>query len=255
MHIMTPLFPIDVEICVEADDLRSVERSVRAAGLGGAARIELCAAMRLQGTTPAPEMIAAARSAFGKRPGLMAMIRPRGGDFTCSAFEIDTMLRQIDAAGRGGADGVVLGVLEEDGIAVESLRKLLGAARERDLAVTFHRAFDAVAEPERALDLLMELGVDRVLTSGLPWGDPGSAVDGVERLRRTMLRTGSAIEVVIGGGIAPGNVGNILGRLPLKTGRVSVHAYSSVLRDGLVDADTVRELVRAASAIADVSRP
>lgn len=239
---------VNVEICVEARDLRSTGRSVGAALRGGAATVELCAEMHLHGTTPAPEMIGAARIALGEHGGLMAMIRTRGGDFVYSASEIDTMLRQIPVARRAGADGVVVGVLSDGEIDVENLRRLIDAARGHELAVTFHRAFDAVADSARALDHLIALGVDRVLTSGVPWGGHGSAVDGIERLGKLIQQAGSSIEVVIGGGISAGCVGAVLKRLPAHPGPLSVHAYSSVLRSGLTDEEAVRELVRAVAA-------
>jgi len=247
---------IPVEICIEASEPAAVAQAVGAAYHGGATTIELCAAMDLDGLTPSPDCLAAARQAFGQRPGLMAMIRPRAGDFNYTPDEQALMAAQIDAAAKGGADGVVFGVLRAaDGqIDAAANRMLLAAARERGLKATFHRAFDATPDPDAALDTLLELGFDRVLTSGLPWGQPGTTLDGATRLARTILRAGDRIEVVVGGGISPVNVGTLLARLPLHTGRVSLHAYSGARIGGRTAVEAVRALVAAAGAEAPRSR-
>ncbi len=239
---------IPVEICIEASKPAAVVQAVGAAYHGGATTIELCAAMDLDGMTPSPDCLAAARQAFGQRPGLMAMIRPRAGDFSYTPDELTLMAAQIDAAARGGADGVVFGVLSAADGRIDSAanRRLLAAARERGLQATFHRAFDATPDTDAALDTLIELGFDRVLTSGLPWGRPGTALDGAARLTQTILRAGDRIEVVVGGGISPANVGPLLARLPLHAGRVSVHAYSGAKIGGRTAIEAVRALVAAA---------
>ncbi len=240
---------IPVEICIEASEPAAAAQAAGAAALGGAATIELCGAMHLDGLTPSPDCLAAARQAFGQRPGLMVMIRPRAGDFRYSPAELALMLEQIDVAATGGADGAVFGVLRAtDGrIDLIANRRLLVATRERGLKATMHRAFDATPDPDAALDALIELGFDRVLTGGLPWGQPGTAPDGVARLARTILRAGDRIEVVVGGGINPANVGPLLARLPLHAGRVSVHSYSGAQFGGRTTVEAVRELVAAAN--------
>lgn len=239
---------IPVEICIEASEPAAVTQATGAAYHGGAATVELCAAMNLDGLTPSPDCLAAARQAFGQRPGLMAMIRPRAGGFGYTPDELALMATQIDAAARDGADGVVFGVLRAADQRIDSAanRRLLAAARERGLKATFHRAFDATPDTDAALDTLIELGFDRVLTSGLPWGLPGTALDGAARLARTILRAGDRIEVVVSGGISPANVGPLLARLPLHAGRVSIHAYSGAQIDGRTAAEAVRALVAAA---------
>jgi copper homeostasis protein len=159
------------------------------------------------------------------------------------------MLDQIDAAAAAGADGVVFGALHgpDNRIDCAASRRLLAAARRHGLKTTMHRAFDATPDPDAALDALLDLGVDRVLTSGLPWGRRGSALDGVERLACTIERAAGRIEVVLGGGVNPANVGPLLARLPLHLGRVSVHAYSGAQIGGQTTVDAVRLLVNAAT--------
>lgn len=240
---------IPVEICIDASDAAAVERSVSAAYDGGAATIELCADMHLDGLTPSVDCLVAARRAFRQRPGLMAMIRPRAGDFCYSPAELALMLDQIAMAAGAGADGVVFGVLQapDHCIDLAASQRLLAAARRHALKTTMHRAFDATPDPNATLDTLLDLGVDRVLTSGVPWGQRGSALDGVERLARTIQRAQGCIEVVLGGGVNPANVGPLLARLPLDAGRVSVHAYSGAQVNGQTTVETVRSLVEAAT--------
>src|SRR5579871_2601145 len=145
------------EICVDSI------AGVKAAYEAGADRVELCANLLEGGTTPSLGAIRRARAVKGLR--LHVMIRPRGGDFLYSDDEVDEMEADIAAAKAEGADGVVFGLLKADGhIDVARTAKLIAAARP--MAVTFHRAFDLAADPRVAMDALVELGVERLLTSG-----------------------------------------------------------------------------------------
>ena len=134
---------ITVEICINTDAVQSVSASVAAAAAGGAATLELCAAMDVDGLTPSPAAVRAARRAF-PAPGVMVMIRPRSGDFVFSQEKVNMMLRQIDEAADAGADGVVVGVLRPDDHTVDeaALARLVAAAQRHGLITTFHRAFD-----------------------------------------------------------------------------------------------------------------
>jgi copper homeostasis protein len=250
---------IPVEICIDASNAAAVKRAVSAAYEGGAATIELCANMHLDGLTPSVDCLAAARRAFRQRPGLMAMIRPRAGDFCYSSAELALMLEQIDTAAAAGADGVVFGVLQTGAqcIDLEASRRLLAATQGHGLTTTMHRAFDATPDPDATLDALIELGVDRVLTSGLPWGTKGTALDGAPRLAATIQRAQERIGIVLASGISPANVGPLLAQLPLHAGRVAVHAYSGAQIRGQTTVEAVRELVVAVQraspgALADV---
>ena len=146
-----------IEVCVD-----SVESAV-AAEAGAADRVELCANLLEGGTTPSLGMIelAAERLAIP----LHVIIRPRGGDFCYSSLELDVMRRDILRARAAGAAGLVFGVLTTGGhIDVDRTRELIALARP--LSVTFHRAFDMARDPYASLEQLVELGVDRLLTSG-----------------------------------------------------------------------------------------
>ena len=145
------------EICVD-----SIE-GVAAAKAAGAQRVELCADLLEGGITPSRGMIRRARTIAGIR--LHVIIRPRGGDFLFDDDEFAVMEADIDTARAEGADGVVIGLLTADAtIDAERTRRLI--ERARPLAVTFHRAFDMTDDPFAALETLIQLGIDRVLTSG-----------------------------------------------------------------------------------------
>src|SRR5579864_3335422 len=149
--------PMICEICVDSI------AGVRAAKAAGAQRVELCADLLEGGITPSCGTIREAR----KVPdiGLNVMIRPRGGDFLFDDDELATMREDIETAKAERADGVVIGLLTAAGeIDAARTRELVALARP--LSVTFHRAFDVAADPFRAIETLIGLGVDCVLTSG-----------------------------------------------------------------------------------------
>ena len=154
---------IHVEVCINADDGPRLTDNARAAQVGGAATIELCAAMHLDGTTPAAEQVQAARRAF-ERSGLMVMIRPRGGDFVYNQSEVAIMLSQIADAARTGADGVVFGALRagDNTLDPDVMLRLLDQAKRHGLQASVHRALDATPDPLESLLWVREAGFDRV---------------------------------------------------------------------------------------------
>lgn len=235
---------IPVEICIHSKDDAYVSRSVCSAWEGGAERIELCSHMEQDGLTPSAGHIELARDAFKDRPGLLSMIRPRGGDFFYRRDDIVLMEQQIKMAARAGADGIVVGVLDEQSSVHKAYsERLVNMAREHELSVSFHRAFDATPDWQYALDTLLELGIDRVLTSGMPWGSAGTALDGVTRLVQMGAFAGGAIEIVAGGGVSLDNAPAII--TALAAVRCSLHAYSSMLSNGEVCPQKVRKLASA----------
>ncbi|GAA1876464.1 copper homeostasis protein CutC [Myceligenerans crystallogenes] len=172
----------------------------------GARRVELCSALgACGGLTPSAALVEAAIDAAAVVPEaagaplleVHVLIRPRAGGFVHSRDERDLMARETVLAVDAGADGVVVGALRKDGtVDDDAVRALVAAAA--DAEVTFHRAFDVVPDPLAALDLLAELGVTRVLTSG----GAARAADGAARLAE--LATHSAdvgIEIMAGGGV------------------------------------------------------
>ena len=185
------------EICVDS------VAGVRAAKAAGAARVELCASLLEGGITPSRGMIRQARNVAGIK--LHVIIRPRGGDFLFDDDEFAAMEADIETAKAEGADGVVIGQLAADGrIDVARTRDLM--ARARPLAVTFHRAFDMTPDPLEALETLVELGVDRVLTSG----QAASVLEGLPLIRELVEKAGQRIIVMPGGGITARNAERIV---------------------------------------------
>jgi copper homeostasis protein len=186
-----------IEVCVDS------LAGVRAARAVGAARVELCANLLEGGITPSLGMIRQARQIGGI--GMMVMIRPRGGDFLFDDDEFATMEADIDAAKAERADGVVIGLLTADGL-VDAARTGELVARARPLSVTFHRAFDMTPDPMAALETLIGLGVDRVLTSG----QDVSVLEGLPMIVDLIRHAGDRIVIMPGGGITHRNVERIV---------------------------------------------
>ncbi len=185
------------EVCVDS------VAGVRAARAAGADRVELCGDLLEGGTTPSCGMIRQARTITGI--GLHVMIRPRGGDFLFDDDELATMEADIGAAKAEGADGVVIGLLRADG-AVDATRTRGLIGRARPMSVTFHRAFDMTADPFAALETLVSLGVERVLTSG----QEATVLEGLPLIAELVRRAGGRIVVMPGGGITARNAERIV---------------------------------------------
>jgi copper homeostasis protein len=192
-----------------------------AAAQGGAHRLELCTDLAHGGTTPTVQLLRSARSRLAIP--IFVLVRPRAGDFVYTAAEHQTMLEQIHLAKAAGADGIVTGDLNED-----HTRDLIAAARP--LPVTFHRAFDVVPDLSEALERLIHLGVERVLTSG---GAP-TASEGTAQIRRLVTHAKERIGILPGGGIDADNVA----RLVQHTGVREVHF-------SVKDSDKIRNVARA----------
>lgn len=186
-----------LEVCVDS------VTSALAAQAGGAHRVELCDNLLEGGTTPSAGAIEIARKHL--KIGLNVIIRPRGGDFCYSDLEFECMCRDVEIARGLGADGVVIGILKPSGtIDKKRTKTLLDLARP--MTVTFHRAFDMTRNPLRALDTLIELGIDRVLTSG----QQESVIAGLELITALIERAGDRIIVMPGGGLDEQNLARVL---------------------------------------------
>jgi len=196
------------ESCVD-----SVEAAV-ASERGGAGRIELCASLDVAGLTPPVELVRASTAAVAIP--VRVMVRPRAGDFVYDRSAVDSMVRSVGQIAAAGASGIVTGALRRDAtVDVDAMRRLLDAARP--LPVTFHRAIDATRDLDEALDALIELGVDRVLTSG---GAP-TALEGADAIARLVARAKGSITIIAGGSVRANNVAEIVRR----TGVREVHAW------------------------------
>jgi copper homeostasis protein len=179
--------------------------SARAAEAGGAGRLELCDNLAEGGTTPSAGVIAVCRERVGIP--LFVLIRARGGDFLYSDADADAMVRDVGVARELGADGVVIGGLRADGsLDLELTRRLLEAARP--MAATFHRAFDVCREPDAALEQLIGLGVERVLTSG----QAATAIEGAATITRLVRQSAGRITILAGGGVNEDNAAMLTAR-------------------------------------------
>lgn len=188
---------ISVEAAVESldDALAAVE--------GGADRLELCADLGVGGLTPAPALVSSVLERVDVP--VFVMIRPRGGSFVYSPAELDLMQRDIESMRELGVDGIVVGVLDARG-AVDSRRMAPLVAATSGLPVTFHRAFDRARDLGDALESLIDLRIERVLTSG---GAP-DALAGADVLSDLVAQAGDALVVMAGGGIREHNVREIV---------------------------------------------
>lgn len=185
-----------IEICVDSPE------SAFAAERGGADRVELCDNLLEGGTTPSAGAIKLARKV---KIGLQVMIRPRGGDFLYSDTELEVMREDIRTAKALGADGAVFGCLTATGEIDRSRTRELSELA-RPLNVTFHRAFDMCRDPQKALEELIEIGLDRVLTSG----QEASCLEGLELIAALQKQARGRLIVMPGGGITPRNVKRIV---------------------------------------------
>jgi copper homeostasis protein len=195
------------ESCIDAT--AAAEASAR----GGAGRVELCARLDVGGTTPAAALIE--RCVAAVAIPVFVMIRPRGGDFAYDAGEIAAMAASIAVARAAGAHGLVFGALRPDAtIDREVMQRLID--RARPLPVTCHKAIDATRDPIEALDALLALGVDRVLTSG----GADTAAAGAATIARMVARAGDAMVIMAGGGVRADNVRALVQRTEVR----EVHA-------------------------------
>lgn len=247
-----------LEVC--CGNLDSVHAAVR----GGAPRIELCRALELDGLTPAWEDLRTARSLY---PSLVihVLIRPRPGDFCYSPAEVAQMASEVETALSLGADGIVIGGLTPEGdVDVPAMETLLQTISDWTLArslagnachaanehhfieskptvvpVTFHRAFDVCRKPFEALEDIISLGCNRILTSG----QAPSADEGAERIRQLRVRAQGRLVLLPGGGVTPANAHRIL----QLSGCDEIHASASVTENGrkVTSADTVAKILQA----------
>ena len=191
-----------IEACVDS------YASCRAAWLGGADRLELCAHLVIGGTTPSTALF---RQVQRNIPVKMnVLIRPRFGDFLYSKEEQEQMCEEIRMYRELGANGVVIGALTPDGdLDIQSMRRMMDCAGGMD--VTLHRAFDMSRDPMRTLEDAIQLGCKTILTSG----QQKDALTGVELLRELYDRANGRIDIMAGCGVKKWNIREIHDRAGL----------------------------------------
>ena len=186
-----------VEICANGVE------SCLAAQEGGADRVELCAGIPEGGTTPSYGEIKVARRVL-TTTRLHVIIRPRGGDFLYTDLEVERMAEDIAMCHQLGVDGVVFGCLNADGtFDLEKNHYLIECSR--GMSVTCHRAFDRAVNPEQALEDVIALGFDRILTSG----QQPKAEQGIDLLAKLNRQADGRIILMAGSGVTEQNIRRI----------------------------------------------
>jgi len=203
-----------IEVCAN-----SVESAI-AAEKGGAFRVELCDNLYEGGTTPSPAAIELARKYLNIK--LNVIIRPRGGDFLYTDLEFEIMKRDIEYAKELGADGIVFGILTVEGeVDIQRSKEIVELARP--LSVTFHRAFDVTEDPIKALDDIIGLNIDRLLTSG----QKNDVSDGLEFIAELVKRAADKIIIMPGAGIFVHNIAEIIKKTGAREFHLTGHSQKS----------------------------
>ena len=205
--------PVLVEVCA------GCLSDVIVAHQCGANRIELNQALPLGGLTPSLGLLQAALEQTDLP--IIVMIRPRESGFCYSDQEFDTLRRDIDILVTAGAAGIAIGLLQENGqVDVDRCRQIRQQIGKHELV--FHRAFDFISDSKSALSTMVELGVDRVMTSG----QANSALEGIDQIAQTVAAAAGRIEVLPAAGI---NSRNVLG-LVEATSVNQVHGSFSAIK-------------------------
>jgi copper homeostasis protein len=198
-----------LEVCVDTVDLLDICATPMVD------RIELCSALSAGGLTPSLGLM---RCAYSVREKTHAMIRPRAGDFVYGARDIDAMHADINAAKDAGLAGIVIGAAtRERDLDVVVLRDLIGCAG--DLCITLHRVIDTLIDPLVAIDIAVDLGINRILSSGMET----AAAQGADFLAQMKQHAGDRIEIMVGAGVTAQNLTD----LASKTGIHDFHSSGS----------------------------
>ncbi|TSD67133.1 copper homeostasis protein CutC [Inquilinus sp. KBS0705] len=208
---------IQLEVCAN-----SVTSAI-AAQEGGAIRVELCENLNEGGTTPSYGQLLLARKHLHIK--LYVLIRPRRGDFLYSDMEFEIMKADIRNCIEAGCDGVVIGMLNPDGtIDKARCHELVRMARQWGLGVTFHRAFDMCVDVYQALEDIIDIGCERILTSG----GKSTAIEGANIISRLVEKAGGRISIMPGSGVSENNVADLVHF----TGVKEVHSSARIKVEG-----------------------
>lgn len=200
---------ITLEVCID-----TVEGAIIAANCG-VPRIEVCSALSIGGLTPSAGLMQTCASLNVQN---YAMIRPRVGGFVYTTAEIDMMCADIAVAKDCGMDGVVFGAINTDNtLDIAALKTLVNAAGS--MGITLHRAFDLTPDAMVALEQAVDLGFERILTSG----HKRTALEGIDLLSDLVARANGRISIMPGSGVQSENVADLIAR----TGAQEVHSSCS----------------------------
>ncbi len=194
--------------------------------LGGAKRVELNSALHLGGLTPSVGALRLTKQHTDLK--VITMVRPRGAGFCYNKEDFEAMVLDTQLMMENGADGIAFGCLDEKGnIHVEQTKTIIDIIKKAGGEVVFHRAFDCTSDPFKAMDLLIELGVDRVLTSGLK----PKAMQGKDLIKELQQTYGDRIELLAGSGMNAGNAKEMMEY-------AGIHQVHSSCKDWLADPTT-----------------
>jgi len=200
---------ISLEVCANSIN------SALAAQEGGAIRVELCGNLSAGGTTPSPGQITVARKLLNIQ--LYVLIRPRASDFLYNDIEFETMLADVKYCIDAGCDGIATGILKADGsVDKERCTQLVKLAKKAGLGVTFHRAFDMCANMFQAMEDIIDIGFERILTSG----GRSTAMEGSRTINELVKKAAGRITIMAGSGITEINVADLI----LFTGVNEIHS-------------------------------
>lgn len=220
---------MNIEICCN-----SIQSAANAKA-AGATRIELCQDLENGGTTPSYATIR--KCVQDLQLDVFVLIRPRSGDFCYNDLEIETMAEDVRVCKELGVAGIVVGFLNEDGtIDTAVTRRFVELAAP--VPVTFHRAFDECADWHVALEEVISCGCARILTSGCK----PTAIEGKESLREIIRQAGDRITILVGSGVRPDNVRELIDY----TGAQEVHGsckHTSSKGCNETNPEQVRELI------------
>lgn len=193
---------------------------------GGAKRVELNSALHLGGLTPSVGALRLTKQHTNVK--VITMVRPRGAGFCYNEEDFAAMVLDTQLMLENGADGIAFGCLDEKGnIQIEQTKIIIDLIKKAGKEVVFHRAYDCTSDPYQAMETLISLGVDRVLTSGLQ----PKAMQGKDLIKELQQRYGDQIELLAGSGM---NASNALEMMEY----TGIHQVHSSCKDWLTDPTT-----------------
>ncbi len=227
MNFTLEIIGFTIEACIDAQS-------------AGAHRIELCDNPGEGGTTPSYGFIKAAREKLHIQ--LYAIIRPRGGDFFYSEEDFEIMKTDVKVCKELGCDGIVIGILNTDGT-IDKKRCSVLVQLAYPMGVTFHRAFDRVADATQALEDVIAIGCERILTSGLL----PNAMDGAGTIAQLIEQANGRIIIMPGSGVRTDNIAAIA----QKTGATEFHSSARIFIKSKMEFNSIAMNEKLQSVIVD----
>lgn len=173
--------------------------------LGGAKRIELNSALHLGGLTPSVASLTLTKKNTDMK--VICMVRPRGAGFCYNDIEFEQIIEDAKVLLENGADGLAFGFLNKDcTIDIDKTKIIVELIKKYNKEAVFHRAFDCVKEPIKSIEILIDIKIDRILTSGLR----EKAMEGKDMLKKLQEQYGEKIELLVGSGVNSSNAKELM---------------------------------------------